>query len=570
MKNLILTEGARRALERAVDLASRLGSAVVTPTHLLCSILDEESPAQELLEESGVDAAAIHAAGLTSEKAPTEEDPVKAVMFDRVQDKLREITGDADDGRPQESLELDSAIVFAQRAAAREGEFVEVSSIHLVAGLLKVESAVAEVLRQHGVTEERLGVNRRREEALAEPMAVDFEIDLETPPSSPETREGCRTADEGIQDGSAAPSPRPFPPQGEEGAHLEKTDALRILDAAANRAREGLRVVEDFVRFTLDDGHLSGKLKTLRHQLRDALGRLDEDALLRSRDTQGDVGTTISTSQEMSRNGLQDVAKAGLKRAQEATRTLEEFSKTVATPGEGESAPEQFAQIRYGLYTLEKAILTSVSSATRLEGRSLYLLLTKALCQLNWETVLHEAIAGGVGIVQVREKSMPDAELLAHTSRVREITRKADSLLIMNDRPDLAVLAGCDGVHVGQEELSVRDVRRIVGPDLLVGVSTHSIEQARQAVLDGTSYIGVGPTFPSQTKQFEAFAGLELVRQVVEEISLPAFPIGGIGAANLDEVLAAGASRVAVSGAVCRSDDPRSAAADLCGKLARQ
>ena len=576
MKNLILTEGARRALERAVDLATKFGSAVITPTHLLCSILDEESPAQVLLEESGVDPAAIPAAGLTSEKAQTVEDPVAAVMFDRVQDNLREMAENAVDKRPPESLELESAIAFAQRTATREGEFVEVSSTHLVAGLLKVESPVAELLRQHGVTEELLGVNRRCEEVLAKPMAVDFEIKLETHPasSSPEGAENGRRPDEErrneIAKNLAGTSPQPSPLQGGEGAKFEKTDALRILDAAANRAREGLRVVEDFVRFTLDDGHLSEKLKTLRHQLREIMERLDGDALMQSRDTQGDVGTTISTSQEMSRSGLQDVAKAGLKRAQEATRTLEEFSKTVAIPRDGESMPEQFALIRYGLYTLEKAILTIVSSAAQLEGRSLYLLLTKGICQLGWETVLREAIAGGVGIVQVREKSMADAELLAHARQVRELTRESGTHLIMNDRPDLAVLAGCDGVHVGQEELSVRDVRRIVGPDLLVGVSTHSIEQARQAVLDGASYIGVGPTFPSHTKQFEEFAGLELVQQVSEEISLPAFPIGGIVAANLDAVLATGATRVAVSGAVCRSEDPRRAAGDLCEKLARR
>ena len=108
----------------------------------------------------------------------------------------------------------------------------------------------------------------------------------------------------------------------------------------------------------------------------------------------------------------------------------------------------------------------------------------------------------------------------------------------MNDRPDLAVLAGADGVHVGQEELSVKDARRIVGPSALVGVSTHSIQQARAAVLDGANYIGVGPTFPSGTKTFAAFTGVELLQAVQAEIRLPAFAIGGVTAANLPQVLA--------------------------------
>jgi thiamine-phosphate pyrophosphorylase len=533
MNDLILTEGARRALERSCELAQRLASPELTPSHLLCSLLDEESPAQEFLEKHGVDRTGVDAAGLTSEPSK-EEDPALAALTAAVKDALGE---SAANEKPRESPELDAAIIFAQRLVARAGSYVEVSSLHLVAGLSQVDSPVADLLREKGVTVASLGFGntRTRDEETAEPMEVEFQIEFEESQS-------------------------------------ERLDTFRILDAAANRAREGLRVVEDFVRFTLDDAHLSRQLKELRHQLSSVMKRLDTGGLIQSRDTRGDVGTAISTREEMSRTSLLDVAKAGLKRAQEAARTLEEFSKVIAKPVEPDQTPlpEQLARIRYGLYTLEKAVLTAVGSNRRLEDRSLYLLLSVEICQLDWKKVLRESIAGGVGIVQVREKSMPDQELLAHLRRVREITREADTLLIMNDRPDMAVLAGCDGVHVGQNELSVRDVRRIVGPGPLVGVSTHSIEQARQAALDGASYLGIGPVFPSQTKQFHEFAGLDFVREVSREVSLPAFPIGGIGAANLGQVLEAGASRVAVSGEICRADDPRVAAAGLAAKLANR
>ena len=140
-------------------------------------------------------------------------------------------------------------------------------------------------------------------------------------------------------------------------------------------------------------------------------------------------------------------------------------------------------------------------------------------------------------------------------------------MFVMNDRPDLAVLADADGVHVGQEELSVKDARTIVGADRLVGVSTHSIEQARQAVLDGADYIGVGPVFPSGTKQFDRLAGLELVRAVAAEVRLPAFAIGGITADNLPLVREAGLGRVAVSGAVASAADPGAAARRLLALL---
>ena len=137
----------------------------------------------------------------------------------------------------------------------------------------------------------------------------------------------------------------------------------------------------------------------------------------------------------------------------------------------------------------------------------------------------------------------------------------------MNDRPDVAVLARADGVHLGQEDATVKDARRILGPDGLIGVSTHSIEQARAAVLDGASYIGVGPTFASGTKQFSQFTGTELLRSVRAEIQLPAFAIGGITMENLPQVLAAGFTRVAVSGAISGTKDPAAAAGEFLAAL---
>ena len=137
----------------------------------------------------------------------------------------------------------------------------------------------------------------------------------------------------------------------------------------------------------------------------------------------------------------------------------------------------------------------------------------------------------------------------------------------MNDRPDLAVLAEADGVHIGQDELSVREARRIVGPHRLVGVSTHTIEQARQAVLDGADYLGVGPCFATSTKSFNQLAGLDFVRQVAAEITLPWFAIGGISPANITAVRAAGASRVAVSSAICSSPTPGRATIELLDEL---
>jgi thiamine-phosphate pyrophosphorylase len=171
-------------------------------------------------------------------------------------------------------------------------------------------------------------------------------------------------------------------------------------------------------------------------------------------------------------------------------------------------------------------------------------------------------------VLQLRDKSLPDRVLLARARLVRECTRGTGTLFIVNDRADLAHAAEADGVHLGQEELPVGDARRILGPDALIGVSTHSIEQARQAVLDGASYLGCGPTFPSETKRFEQFPGLALLRQVSAEITLPAFAIGGIQAGNLAAVRAAGMGRVAVSHGIINHPDPEQAARELAAGLA--
>ena len=434
---------------------------------------------------------------------------------------------------PAEPLAWKLVLSTARCISQLEGRHAEVSTEHLLAALASVDSPVKDLLLASGFEEHVLGGHSSQ--PLAEPMPVSFQIAWSDP------------------------------------THAEQTRTLRILDAAANRAREGLRVVEDYVRFTLDDAFLSRQLKELRHGLRTALQSLDEVSLISARDTQADVGTSIQTASEMQRTSLLDVARANLKRIAEATRTLEEFSKvaTAFDPSslEFQQLPARLGQIRYQLYTLEKAILTVHHSRQRLDGANLYLLLTRSLCRLDWESVLRQAIQGGVRVVQVREKEMSDRALLDYARRVRAITAESGTLFILNDRPDIAVLAEADGVHVGQEELSVADARRIVGPERLVGVSTHSIEQARQAVLDGANYLGVGPTFRSGTKSFDEFAGLDYVRQVASEIALPSFPIGGIDLTNVGEVVAAGARRIAVSGAICRAERPVAVAAELVERL---
>ena len=362
----------------------------------------------------------------------------------------------------------------------------------------------------------------------------------------------------------AEPSHRRQPAQtsGDEVPPARQIGVLRILDAAANRASGGLRVVEDFLRFILDDRHLTGLCKQLRHDLAHALEEISVPDRYAARETRGDVGTDLTTSAEYQRADACGVLQANFRRVEQSLRSLEEYTKVIQPQVAARLEP-----LRYRTYTLARAAGITAASIDRLEGVRLYVLIGGRSSPDEFADLTRSLLEAGVGAFQLRDKQLDDRRLLDRARLLRRLTQEKPALFIVNDRADLAVLAGADGVHVGQEELSVKDVRTIVGPRMLIGVSTHSLGQARQAVLDGADYIGVGPTFASETKQFERFPGLALLREVSGQIRLPAFAIGGIDNRNLPAVLETGFTRMAVSGAVAGAEDAPAAARRLLATL---
>jgi thiamine-phosphate pyrophosphorylase len=328
-------------------------------------------------------------------------------------------------------------------------------------------------------------------------------------------------------------------------------DVYRILDANANRAREALRVAEEAARFALERPDLAEALKRLRHDLRAALAPLDARALLQARDTAGDVGTAISTPDEARRESTRDVARAAFKRLAESLRVLEEYAKVADA-----QVAAAVERLRYRAYDLEKRFEEATVPSGHLAAGGVCVLLTESICRRPWEEVLRGILAGGAACVQVREKHLADGALLARARQVARAAHEAGALAVVNDRPDVAVLAGADGVHVGRDDLAVREARRIVGPERLVGASTHSLAQARAAADAGADYIGCGPMFQSETKPQPVIPGPALCAEVTKAIGLPVMAVGGITAERAGEVLAAGAAWLAVSGAVCAAEDP--------------
>ncbi len=187
---------------------------------------------------------------------------------------------------------------------------------------------------------------------------------------------------------------------------------------------------------------------------------------------------------------------------------------------------------------------------------------------------LDAVLAHGVDIVQLREKNLEAADELAALEVMADACRRHAKLLAVNDRADLAVAAGADVLHLGQRDLTPVIARRIVGPDVLIGLSSHSTEQARAAASAAeVDYFCLGPIWPTPTKLGRPSTGLEPVAalasgQVAEELTRPWFGIGGIDESNLDQVLAAGARRVVVVRVLTQAEDPAAVAARLAGRLA--
>lgn len=330
-----------------------------------------------------------------------------------------------------------------------------------------------------------------------------------------------------------------------------KNGLQRVLDANANRAREGLRVMEDAARFILDDAPLASELKGLRHTITSHCTALLGGMTSSARDTAGDVGTQEDLPSECSRPDLVSVVEAAGHRASEALRALEEFAKVIDV-----EHALAFEKVRYQIYDLEAAVVSLLARSSPSTWR-VQVILTESLCAKPWREVVDAIVAGGADAIQIREKSMSDVELIRRVREVISVARPAGVSVIVNDRPDIAVAAGADGVHLGQDDFPVEEARKVIGSSMILGGSAHDLEEAERNLLAGCDYCGLGRMFLSETKPGVHEAGPGFLRQCVDK--WPAWPhlaIGGVTTENIDVLIDHGASGVAVCFSVCGSENP--------------
>lgn len=338
-------------------------------------------------------------------------------------------------------------------------------------------------------------------------------------------------------------------------------DVLRILDVNLNRAREALRVVEDYARFALDDADAAAAAKQSRHDLRQIVEQIGAENLSAARDILSDAGRDSKTPSELARAGPEDVVRAAFARLSESARCLGEFAKI-----DHPAAAARAERLRYQGYELEQRTLLRGPLRARFRAVRLYVIITESLCRGDWRGVAEAALRGGASCIQLREKNLSDAELLRRARALCQTAHLHDALFIMNDRPDIARLANADGVHVGQDDLGVREARRIAGGRMLVGKSTHTIEQSHAALDEQPDYLAVGPMFPSPTKPRDPLAGPQLLTAAAGSTDLPIVAIGGVTADNARGLYAAGASTVCACSHVIASADPKATAAALLAR----
>jgi thiamine-phosphate pyrophosphorylase len=368
---------------------------------------------------------------------------------------------------------------------------------------------------------------------------------------------------------------------------------LRILDANFNRAREAFRVMEEYARFVLDDPLLTQAIKDARHQLSEfartlavtentALAEVcgsgpqtfgdhpapaesgisamakSRDSLVRARDIEGDVGRITKADGELDRATIEAVALAASKRLSEALRVIEEVAKIVDS-----RTARRIEGLRYCGYELERRLVISIDARRRFADVWLYVIITASLCRGDWYATARAAIDGGADAIQLREKDLPDRELLSRAKRLAGLCREHGKLLIINDRPDIAAASGADGVHLGQDDVPVSAARRVLPARCIIGVSTHTVEQVEAAARLAPDYLAVGPMFPTETKPQTHIAGPETLAAARRRTSLPLAAIGGINAGNVDRVCTVPACTVCVCAAVIQQPDVAASARDL-------
>jgi len=339
---------------------------------------------------------------------------------------------------------------------------------------------------------------------------------------------------------------------------LEDVRTAQIIDANLDRAREGLRVLEDWARFALGRKDLVKSIKNFRQNL----GKHHLQVYKESRNFIKDECTGLSHPEQFKRNNPSSIISSNAARVQEALRVIEEFSRE-----HNQNLCKISSAIRYEIYNLEIILLEAQSNKSLLEilnENDLYFI---TLDSENLFEKIINILEGGVKIIQLRCKEGTDSDNLKFALKLREICDKFGALFLINDRVDIALACKADGVHLGQDDIDIKSARNILGFSKIIGISASNKLDIKQAIQDGCDYLGIGPVFETTTKKGKVPLGIDNLKSLTKDISIPWFAIGGIKQENIPLLTKNNICKVAIISDLINSKKPKEKAIMLINSL---
>ena len=335
----------------------------------------------------------------------------------------------------------------------------------------------------------------------------------------------------------------------------------QIIDANLDRAREGLRVLEDWARFGLGKNDSVKRIKNFRQ----ILGKNHLEVYKQSRNFIKDNCKGLTHQEQLKRNTPEQIISSNAGRVQEALRVIEEFSRE-----HNHELSKIAAEIRYEIYTLEIDLLgfnKRKKCEEILKENDLYFITDQ---KENLMDILEEILIAGVKIIQLRFKSGTDKDHLREAIKIKNLCKRYNSLFIINDRVDIAIASNADGVHLGQDDLDLKTARKLLGYSKIIGISANNEIDISNAIKQGCDYIGIGPVFETKTKKDKNPIGIEKIKKLTKDLSIPWFAIGGIKTNNISYLKRNGSKKVALVSQLMNAEDPKREAIMILKELSNE
>jgi len=349
-----------------------------------------------------------------------------------------------------------------------------------------------------------------------------------------------------------------------QNSHRIESEDLRIyqiIDANLDRAREGLRVLEDWARFSLGKENYVIKIKNFRQ----ILGKNHLEVYKKSRNHIEDQCKGLSHEEQRNRKTPEKIISSNSARVQEALRVIEEFSRL-----HNNELSKIASEIRYEIYTLEVDLLdfnTHKKSEKIIRDNGLYAITDQ---QSDVLEKIEAILIGGVKIIQHRFKTGTDKNRLEEAIKIKNLCKKYNALFIVNDRVDIALASDADGIHLGQNDLNLKTARKLLGNSKIIGISANNEIDISTSIKDGCDYIGIGPVFKTSTKKDKEPLGLEKIKFLTKDIKIPWFAIGGINKNNISYLKNNGFSKFAIVSELMNSEDPKEQAIMILKELSHE